>query len=109
MSNELKEINVLTYTKVTNVKYIRIFIDKVELFTSADIRVDLISDDNQYVETKYYKLENEDYKQWDFKDDSYILDYVKAKLCIDYTCAPEVTQESSATETTPTESTESTA
>jgi hypothetical protein len=71
MDSPLTEFIPYTKTEVKNVKYFRVFIDEVKLFSSATIRIDLFDENSNYVETKSMVISGQEYLGW--QDDSYII------------------------------------
>jgi len=63
---------------VINITKIQIRVANLELFTSVNIIVILL-DNNDYIDTVSYILEGTDYTSWN-NDDTYIVDYVLTQL-----------------------------
>jgi len=59
---------------------LRIVIDSIQLNSSAKIRTQLLTEEEDYVEEKTFTLYGIDYTNW--KEDSYIFDWAKEKLNI---------------------------
>jgi hypothetical protein len=78
MNNNSIEIPSFTVSSVRTVKYVRIRVENLQLFTSAIIYVDLLDENMHHIENKRYDLTGEDYVNWN--DDSYIYTYVSNKL-----------------------------
>lgn len=73
--------------KETKINKFDVFIENIDLFQSATLRVLLYADDadttiDRPIEIKRYILTGEDYSKW--TDDSYITNYVKRKLRDEY-------------------------
>jgi hypothetical protein len=71
MNGSLTEFIPYTKTEVKNVKYFKVFIDELQLFSRANLRIDLLDENMGYVETKLMSLSGQEYEDW--KDDSYII------------------------------------
>ena len=74
MDGLLTEFIPYTKTEVKNVKYFRVFVDELQLFSSANLRIDLLDENMRYVETKSMSLSGQEYADW--KDDSYVINKV---------------------------------
>lgn len=79
MESTTTEIQSFTITNTRTVKYFKVFVDGLDLFKSVRLRIDLISDNNEYVETRFLTLSGDDYNNW-MNDDSYILEKVSQFL-----------------------------
>jgi len=65
--------------KEIKINQFEIYVDKLVLFESVEIRVCLYSDDDKPMDWRYYVLSGDDYKNWS-NDDGYLVKYVKLKL-----------------------------
>ncbi len=80
MSYLVKEISPLTITKTNNVKYIRVRVENLQLFTCATICVDLLDENMYCVDNKHFELCGQEYLDW--QNDSYIYDIISSKFGI---------------------------
>lgn len=72
MEPTTQEIQSYTITNVRVVKYIKVHVDGLELFNSVRLRIDLLDENKNYVETRFLTLSGDDYTNW-MNDDTYIL------------------------------------
>lgn len=72
------------FRKETKLNRFTVFVQSIDLFKSATLRVHLYSDiDSSYAyDTRIYKMDGEDYANW--TSDDYIVSYVKRKLRDEY-------------------------
>lgn len=66
------------FTKNYTVTNVHIRVMNLVLYKSVNVHA-LLMDNDTHIESKMFKIENEDYTNWG-NDDSYITNYVLAKL-----------------------------
>lgn len=66
-------------TQVNNINYIKVSVDRIELFKSARLSVQLMNDNKVTVDVKQFDLKGTDYTNWS-NDDQYIINYVLNKM-----------------------------
>lgn len=66
-------------TQVNEIKYFKVSVDRLELFKSARLSVQLMNENKVTVDVKSFLLTGTDYTNWS-NNDQYIIDYVLNKL-----------------------------
>ena len=56
----------------------KVFVNSVDLFEKAKIRVQLFDTNNNFVKMEFLEMSGEDYNNWG-SDDNYIINYVAQK------------------------------
>jgi hypothetical protein len=82
MDNKIALTSPITFTRTVVVTKMSIRIIELNLFQSVSIMVSLFSEDDLLYDNKYFKLEGEDYNNWN-QSDNYIIEYVNAKLALE--------------------------
>lgn len=73
------EITPQTFTETKIFKYFVVYIDKIVLFESVSLRVDLLDENKGYIKTQGFELKGTEYTAWG-SDDSYIFTKVAQLL-----------------------------
>jgi len=66
------------YVRTNIINNIKITVNRIVLFKSVSISVNLL-EDNKLIENKFYDIKGDDYTAWG-NDDNYIVNYVLGKL-----------------------------
>ncbi len=80
MNRETINIEPYTITNIKTVSSVKIRIENVQLFKSAVIIIDFYDSNGRMVDNKIIHLSGQEYLDW--KDDSYIYDYLCDKFGI---------------------------
>ena len=75
---DIIEIDIPCKTKTININKARLWVSQIKLFENAFIDVRLLDDNGSVQECYHFILEHDEYKEW--KEDQYLIDWVKNKL-----------------------------